>query len=223
MKNGFGLATLLIAGGILVVVSATIAAAYTLTQKGDRKIGNFKPNKLFNNNFGQLEREESQLTDDSGTSTNATPIPSPSSEATSSPTSTGGSSSSSGSSGSGAVYKQPQDLYTITLPLGWVVNSTFATNTYSTTKFAGPIGNVSITFGTGKDPIGGCSETSAIVLADRTISGCYLLQKDGSRILTRGITKTSGNLQITIEAFISSPLADNQPVITSIIKTIDVK
>lgn len=222
MKNGFGLATLLIAGGILVVVSATIAAAYTLTQKGDRKIGNFKPNELFKNNFGQLEKEESQLTDDSGTSTNATPIPSPSSEATSSPTSRGGSPSSSGSSGSGTVYKQPQDLYTITLPSGWVVNSTFATNTYSTTKFTGPIGNVSITFGTGKDPLGGCSETSAIVLADRTISGCYLLQKDGSRILTRGITKTSGNLQITIEAFISSPLADNQPVITSIIKTIDV-
>lgn len=120
------------------------------------------------------------------------------------------------------VYTQPESLYTITIPAGWVVNSTTAINNYSTTKFTGNEGNISVTKGSGKDPIGGCSEASSIVLADRTISGCFLLQKDGSKLLSRGYTKTKSGLEITIEAYINSPNAKNLPTILGSIKTIDI-
>lgn len=120
------------------------------------------------------------------------------------------------------TFIQPQNLYTIILPAGWVVNSTTAVNNYSTTKFTGNEGNISITFGSGKDPAGGCSETSSIVLADRTISGCFLLQKDGSKLLGRGYSKTKSGLEITIEAYMNSPNALNSPTILGSIKTIDI-
>ena len=126
------------------------------------------------------------------------------------------------SSPSSIAYTQPDNLYTITLPAGWIVNSTTAINNYSTTKFTGDEGNISVTFGGGKDPIGGCSEASSIVLADRTISGCFLLQKDGSKLLTRGYTKTKSGLEITIEAYMNSPNAKNSPTVLGSIKTIDV-
>ena len=126
-------------------------------------------------------------------------------------------------SGGPTVYKQPQGKYTITLPLGWVVNSTTATTTYSITKFTGPNGYVAITFGGGKDPIGGCSESSSVTLADRTISGCFLLQKDGSQLLTRTYTKDKAGIDFTIEAYINPPLSDNKPKILDVIKTIDIE
>jgi len=121
------------------------------------------------------------------------------------------------------IYRQPQDKYTITLPSGWKVDKISATKTYSTTTFDGPSGNISITFGTGKDPIGGCSETTNLQLADRTISACFLLQKDGSQLITRGYTKDKAGLDFTIEAYINSPSNTNGPIILDIIKTIDIE
>ena len=119
-------------------------------------------------------------------------------------------------------YKQPHGKYTIILPAGWAVNNINSTSTYSTTKFTGPDGNISITFGSGKDPFGGCSETTNITLADRTIPSCYLLPKDGSQILTRTYTKDNSGIQFTIEAYINPPLASNKPVIVETIRTIDI-
>ncbi len=126
-------------------------------------------------------------------------------------------------SSSVTIYKQPQGKYTIELPYGWIVNTTTATSTYSTTKFTGSDGNVSITFGSGKDPIGGCSETTSITLADRTISGCFLLQKDGSRILTRAYTKDKAGFNFTIEAYINPPLSTNSIIILNVLKTVDIE
>lgn len=120
------------------------------------------------------------------------------------------------------VYTQPQNIYTMTLPKGWQANPVVAVNNYSTTKFTGPEGNISITIGSGKDPIGGCSESSSIALADRTISGCFLLQKGGSKILTRGYTKSKSGLELTIEAYFNSPNAINFPTILETVKTIDI-
>src|SRR3989344_3337827 len=112
MKNGFGLVALLIAGGLLVVISASIAAASALTQKSDRKIVDLKFRELANNNSGQLEKERPQLVDDLGVPAKATPTPPPVGEAASSPASAGGLSTNSGSAdSSGTIYKQPQDLY----------------------------------------------------------------------------------------------------------------
>lgn len=144
--------------------------------------------------------------------------PSPVSEASPSPATSPNPSP----SGAPIIYKQPQGKYVITLPAGWKVDATSATTTYSTTKFTSSIGYIAITFGSGKDPLGGCSETSSIVLADRTIDGCLLLQKDGSQILTRVYTKDSAGIQFTIEAFINSPNSVNLPTILGIIKTIDI-
>lgn len=121
------------------------------------------------------------------------------------------------------TYKQPQGKYTIILPAGWVVNQTTATGGSSTTKFTGPNGYVAITFGAGKNPIGGCSETTNVELADRTIAGCFLLQKDGSQILTRAYTKDKAGIDFTIEAYINSPLSYHRPVVLSVIKTIDIE
>lgn len=133
--------------------------------------------------------------------------------------------SSSPGSGGGVsyTYKQPQGKYTITLPGDWIVNKTTTISAYSTTKFTGSNGYVAITFGSGKDPIGGCSETSNIALADRTIAGCYLLQKDGSQILTRAYTKDKAGVDFTIEAYINSPLSTNKPVVLDVIETIDIE
>lgn len=121
------------------------------------------------------------------------------------------------------TYKQPQGKYTIILPGGWVENLTAATSTYSTTKFTGTNGYVAITFGSGKDPIGGCSETSSVILADRTINGCFLLQKDGSQLLTRTYTKDKAGIDFTIEAHINPSLSDNKSVVLDVIKSIDIE
>lgn len=129
---------------------------------------------------------------------------------------------SSSPSGLPTVFRQPQGKYTITLPAGWVVNDPVATSTYSTTKFTSSIGYIAVTFGTGKDPIGGCSETSTIYLADRTISVCLLLQKDGTQLLTRGYTKDSVGIDFTIEAYINNPNAQNRDPILAVIKTLDI-
>ena len=120
-------------------------------------------------------------------------------------------------------YKQPQGKYTLTIPGEWTINQTTATETYSTTKFTGPNGYVSITFGSGKDPIGGCSEASAVELADRTISGCFLLQKDGTQILTRAYTKDNAGINFTIEAYMNSPLSYHRPVVLGVVGTIDIE
>lgn len=125
-------------------------------------------------------------------------------------------------SGLPTVFRQPQGKYTITLPAGWVANEPVATSTYSTTKFTSSIGYVSVTFGSGKDPIGGCSETSTITLADRTISGCLLLQKDGTQLLTRGYTKDSAGIDFTVEAYINNPSAQNRDPILAVTKTLDI-
>jgi hypothetical protein len=216
MKKGFSLALILIVVGILVVVGGGAVGAYTIHRN---RVLNNGQNPANSDNFGFLDKLESNLTGKPNEvqkpipSPTPTPVPTPT--PTPQPASTGASAS--------FTYTQPQSIYNITLPTGWVVGSTFATLTYSTTTFNGQQGNVAITFGTGKDPLGGCSEASAVYLADRTISGCYMLQQNGSRILTRAYTKTSGNLPITIEAYINPPLATNQPVITQIIGTIDIR
>ena len=216
MKKGFGLVPILIGVGILIILGAGVVTAVNINN--NRKMDGPASSKT-DDDFGFLDRLEEKLTGQSGETVEPVPAatPTPVPTVTPSPTpSTGGSLTS-------YTYSQPQGIYSITLPPGWVVGSTFATTTYSTTTFAGNNGTVSITFGTGKDPIGGCSEPSAVVLADRTISGCYLLQQNGSTILTRAYTKTSGNLPITIEAYINTPLATNQPVVTQIISTIDIR
>ena len=214
MKKGFGIFGVVVGIGLLVVGVAGVVGAYYLVNSRDRSTGvQSVENKQ---DFGQLEKEEKRLTE---TESNQTPSPTSSSRANN----TGGTDALENSGTQTILWEQPEGLYSITLPGGWVVTGTFATKIYSTTKFASQVGDISITFGTGKDPIGGCSEASAVVLADRTISGCYLLQKDGSRLLSRAYTKTAGNLPITIEAYIKAPLAINQQQVVSIIKTIDIK
>lgn len=121
-----------------------------------------------------------------------------------------------------SVYQQPQGKYSLTLPSNWLLNSTNATNTYSTSKFTGPNGNISITFGTGKDPAGGCSDYGTVYLADRTLSGCFLLQRDGSQLLTRVYTNDKAALPYTVEAYINSPLTVNKDVVLGIIRSIQI-
>ncbi len=207
-KRGFGIVAIIVAVSVMIVVGATVATVYPFMAKNDRKLAAPQQHEQGNNNFGQLGSEESKL---AGDSVSASPSPKP----TPSPNATSGNQQ--------TLYTQPQGLYVISLPDGWVVNSTFATNNYSTTKFTSVVGSISITFGTGKDPNGGCSEASLIALADRNINGCYLLQKDGSRILNRAYTETASKIQITIEAYINPPLAQNQSQVVSIIKTIGIK
>lgn len=217
MKKGFSLTVILIGVAVLVLIGTGIAGAYYYGN--NRKVGSSQTSPDSDSNFGFLERLENKLTGQPDVVQkpipSPTPIPAPTPTPSPRPANTGGSSP--------TTYTQPQGLYTITLPAGWVVGSTFATQTYSTTTFNGSAGNVAITFGTGKDPLGGCSEASAVYLADRTISGCYLLQQNGSRILTRAYTTTAGHIPITIEAYINPPLATNQSVITQIIGTIDIR
>lgn len=207
MKRGSGLPAIII--GVLVVLIAGfgIFAVYTINKnrQSSPKIPFPGQNQLKNSD-----------TDDSGLQ-----LPTPSPGGNTEESTNQAQTAQSPSSGS-TQYSQPQGLYSLQLPAGWVVNSTFATKSYSTTKFTGPSGSISITFGAGKDPAGGCSETSAITLADRTAPGCFLLQKDGSRILTRTYIKTKGNQQITVEAYINPPLATNQPKVVSVIGTIDI-
>jgi len=121
------------------------------------------------------------------------------------------------------IYRQPQGKYTLTLPSGWKVLETTAAKTYSTTKFGGQGGQVSVTFGSGKDPIGGCSETTQVTLYDRTISACFILQKDGSQIMTRGYTKDVTGIDFTVEAIFSSPLSLNRSFVLDIIKTLNIE
>lgn len=216
MKKGFSLKLVLIIVGILVLLGAGILGAYAI-RKNEAKTAQSSGNS---ENFGFLDKLEDKLT--GAPDVVQKPIPSPTPTPVSTPTPTPAGTNTNGTASS-FTYTQPQGIYTITLPAGWVVGSTFATQTYSTTTFNGAQGNIAITFGTGKDPLGGCSEPSAVFLADRTISGCYLLQQNGSRILTRAYTTTAGNIPITVEAYINPPLAANQPVVTAIIKTIDIR
>lgn len=219
MKKGFSLAVISIGVGVVALIATGIAGAYYF---GDsRKVGSSQSAPNGDNNFGFLDTLESKLTGEPDVVQK--PIPSPTPAPTPTPTPTPSAQPANTGGSSPTTYTQPQGLYTITLPAGWVVGSTFATQTYSTTTFNGPAGNVAITFGTGKDPLGGCSEPSPVVLADRTISGCYLLQQNGSRILTRAYTTTAGHIPITIEAYLNPPLATNQPQITQIIGTIDIR
>lgn len=122
--------------------------------------------------------------------------------------------------GQPTVYSEPKGKYKISLPADWSFSGTNTTATYSTNKFSGNSGSISITFGSGKDPFGGCSETTNISLADRTIQGCFLLQKDGSQILTRAYTKDSKGIDYTIEAYINPQISFNRPAILEIIKSI---
>lgn len=205
MKKGFGLAAVIIGALVVFIAASGIFAVYTIN-----KNNHSSPKLPFPNNEKLPENKDS---DGFNNLTSPTPGPEETTKAA----------ALTNSSLTTTVYTQPEGIYFLKLPGGWVVNSTFATKTYSTTKFTGSPGNISITFGTGKDPAGGCSEASAITLADRVVNGCFLLQKDGSRILTRTYTKTTGNIPITIEAYINPPLATNQPTVMSVVKTIDVK
>lgn len=126
------------------------------------------------------------------------------------------------SQGVPSVYSEPQGKYKISLPADWKFNGTSTTATYSSSKFTGNSGDVSITVGSGKDPFGGCSETTNVVLADRTIPGCFLLQKDGSQVLTRVYTKDSKGVAYTIEAYINPQITYNRPTILEIIKSIQI-
>lgn len=211
------MAVVLVGVGVLVLIGTGIAGAYYFAN--NRRTSNAQTSPNGDKNFGFLDKLEDKLTGQPDVVQKPIPSPTPTPLTTptplAQPTNAGGVSS--------TAYTQPQGIYTIILSAGWVVGSTFATTTYSTTTVNGPNGNIAITFGTGKDPAGGCSETSAVILADRTISGCYLLLQNGSRILTRAYTKTSGNLPITVEAYIKPPLATNQPLITQIIGTIDIR
>ncbi|MBI3342384.1 hypothetical protein HY024_04655 [Candidatus Curtissbacteria bacterium] len=210
MQKGFSLITVLIGIGIFVLIGSVVAATLVFKQSKDvattSGAGPQAKDKNSTDQFSQLDKTGNPI---AGAPAQSSPIPSTTPLPSTAPA-------------SATLYKQPQDLYQLTLPSGWVVASTFATKTYSTTKFSGPIGNISITFGSGKDPSGGCSETSSITLADRIISGCYLLQKDGSRILTRAYTSDKAGLPITVEAYINAPLASNQPEVVSVLKTIDI-
>lgn len=198
MKRGFAIISVALVIGALIIIGSGIFTAKFILNKNSAK----SPRVA---NYG----EQKNIPEDKPSATNSSDkedITRESEESVQTPT----------------VYAHPENLYTITMPAGWVVNSTTAINNYSTTKFTGNEGNISITHGSGKDPIGGCSEASSIVLADRTISGCFLLQKDGSKLLSRGYTKTKSGLEITIEAYINSPNAKNLPTILGSIKTIDI-
>ena len=71
-------------------------------------------------------------------------------------------------------YKQPHGKYTIILPAGWAVNNINSTSTYSTTKFTGPDGNISITFGSGKAMIlKYIDETGSIAKAAKKLDMSY--------------------------------------------------
>ena len=206
MKHGFAFIAILVILGFMVAIGAggyTLARNFTTTDA---------PRQF--EFFGKLKPTPSpKSTPSPRFSPSASPSVKPSSSSSPSPT-----------GGPGLiVYRQPQGKYTITLPTGWKVDKISATKTYSTTTFTGPNGNISITFGTGKDPIGGCSETTSLQLADRTISACFLLQKDGSQIITRGYTKDKAGLDFTIEAYINFQSNTNRPIILDIIKTVDIE
>jgi len=218
MKKGFGLVPVLVAVGIVIILAASAVAAINLNN--NRKISSSNSSRT-DDNFGFLDRLEQKLTNQPDGTVQPIPAATPTPKPTPTPTPTP--QPATGGSAVSFTYTQPQGIYVITLPAGWVVGSTFATQTYSTTTFNGSGGNVAITFGTGKDPLGGCSEPSPVVLADRTISGCYLLQQNGSRILTRAYTTTAGQIPITVEAYINPPLATNQPLIKQVVGTIDIR
>lgn len=209
MRKGFALlAAVLVIGGLIVIGSGIVTARFLLSKNSTQNQNVSTSNESEKSDSGQAPTRTGRQSAEnpSFASEEATSTASDSEEILKTVT----------------AYTQPQNLYSITMPSGWVVNSTVATGSYSTTKFTGSEGNISISFGDGKDPIGGCSETSSIVLSDRIIPGCFLLQKDGSKLLTRAYTKTKGGLKITIEAYINSPNALNSPVILDAVKTIDI-
>lgn len=208
MKKGFALiVVVLIFGGLIVVGSGIVTARFILNKNStqSQKVATNEGKK------SDSSQEPANTSQQSGENSSL----SRSAEATSA-------AGSKESLQASTVYTQPQNLYSIATPKGWTVNPTTNLGNYTTTKFTATYGNISITSGSGKDPIGGCSEKSSVVLADRTIPGCFLLQKDGSKFLTRGYTKAKSGLEITIEAYINSPNTINLPIILEIIKTIDI-
>ena len=206
MKRGFAfIAVALVIGGLIIVGSGILTARVFFNKDSSKNSGITSGDEQ-ENNLPEKEAGANGQNKLNPTSQDKDPASAPTLGSLATPT----------------VYTQPKNLYTITLPKGWTQNLTTAVNNYSTTKFTGPEGNISITIGAGKDPIGGCSEASSIKLADRTISGCFLLQKDGSKILTRGYTKTKSGLEITTEAYANSPNALNLPEILASVKTIDI-
>lgn len=218
MRKGF--APILIVIAILVVIGAIGTGGYLVVNKfispsqspkdseskSSPKPTPVQKNPSNNQDSGNYNYQEKNSTSSTQTSPtpNLSPLPTP---LDTGPT----------------TYTQPQGKYEIKLPSGWSYNSTNATSTYSTTKFTGPIGYVAITFGIGKDPVGGCSEKSAVELFDRSISGCYLLQKDGSQILTRAYTKDATGIDFTIEAYINPPLSTNKPAVLDVIKSVNIE
>lgn len=212
MKKGIAFIAILLVMGVVTVLGASgyVAAKNFTTTEAPRQ-------------FGFLGRSRPTPSPRTTPSPRFQPTPSPRSSPSANPSIRPSPIASPSPTGGPIVYRQPQGKYTITLPAGWIVNRTINSKTYSTTTFTGPNGNISITFGTGKDPIGGCSETTTLQLVDRTISACFLLQKDGSQLITRGYTKDKAGLDFTIEAFINSPHNTNRPVILDIIKTIDIE
>lgn len=214
VNKGFGVITLLLGIGLFVLLGSGIAAATVLNKKNNAppKDSQSKSNNKttdqdkkgqFNGVFPSPPSEPNQTGENQN---EATPSSTTQAVGTTSPT----------------IFEQPAKLYKITLPTGWVTNSTLSTNTYSTTTFSGPSGNISVTFGSNKDPIGGCSDPVTLILSDRVIPACFLLKKDGSRLISRGYTKSSGNLQMTIEGYINTPLNSNEKTVLDIIKTIDI-
>lgn len=213
MRKGFAFIPVVAIIGLLLIAGGGLAVAKNFSfLGGPRTFG-----QGFNmGNFGKIKiKPETPIAKPSDTPSKSPPAAAKSPDVSPTP--------SSSPSGSPTVYKQPQGKYTLTLPAGWSVGKTTAAAAYSTTIFTGPNGNISITFGNGKDPIGGCSETNSIELADRTISGCYLLQKDGSQLLTRAYTKDKTGIEFTIESYINASLSSNKPAILSVIKTIDIE
>lgn len=221
MRKGFAFIPIVAVIGLLLIAGGGLAIAKNFSfLEGPRKFG-----QGFNlGNFGKIKiKPETPSAKPSETPFKSPPTAAKSPTASPNTKENPSQAPSPSPSGTQTVYKQPQGKYTLTLPAGWSVGKTTAAAAYSTTIFTGPNGNISITFGSGKDPIGGCSETNNIELADRTISGCYLLQKDGSQLLTRTYTKDKTGIEFTIEAYINTPLSSNKPVILSIIKTIDIE
>lgn len=203
--KGFAFLIVLLIVGIIASVGAS---GYVVA----KNFGIFdKPRKIENLN-AQSANSESQSIMDKQADEIDSPSPTPS---TAPQGGTGG-------GGTSTIYTQPQGKYTLTLPAGWVVNNTTSASTYSTTKFTGSTGSISVTMGPGKDPAGGCSENSSVTLFDRSVPGCFLLQKDGSQILTRTYTKGAGGIEFTIEAYMNPPLSISRPVMLETLKSIDI-
>ena len=200
---------------VLLVVFGFVALVGGGTYVGAKKLGIWEKPRKLDLNDKKVSQDKDKAKKDKNSNDVEYPIPQTSpgtEEASPSPS----------ASPSASVYKDPQGKFSLTLPADWVANSTDKASTYTTTKFTGPNGNISITYGTGKDPQGGCSETTSIKLFDRSIAGCFLMQKDGSQILTRAYTTDTFGVQFTIEAYFNAPSSTTRDAILKTIKTIDI-